>query len=149
LIVAQYVVMEGVSDDDFEWQFQTCIASVLIVLMDTIPTMEDAQVRLVTQRREELIVRIFQHCDVWGLHVFKDVVGAFLYKKNRGESLIEIRMHMYGDVTYISAKVQLRQGVREFLNRSCGCCVLQDQPEPEEKRALARTLHSAGLGSSA
>ena len=96
MVVAQYVLMEGVSDDDFEWQLQTCIASVLIVLMDTIPTMEDAQVRLATQRREELIVRIFQHCDVWGLCVFKDVAGAFLYEKNRGESFIDIRMHLCG-----------------------------------------------------
>ena len=58
LIVAQYVVMEGVSDDDFEWQLQTCIASVLIVRMDTIPTMEETQLRLATQGRKELIVRI-------------------------------------------------------------------------------------------
>ena len=62
------------------------------------------------QRREELIVRILQHCDVWGLHVFKDVVGATMYMKNRGESLIDIRMHMYGDFAYTSAKVQLCQG---------------------------------------
>ena len=107
MVVAQYVLMEGVSDDDFEWQLQTCIASVLIVLMDTIPTMEETQLRLATQRRKELIVRIFQHCDVWGLHVFKDAVGAFLYRKNRGEGFIGIRMHMYGDFSYISANVQL------------------------------------------
>jgi hypothetical protein len=78
--------------------------------MNATPSMEDAQVRLATQRRRELIVRIFQHCDVWGLHVFKDAAGAFMYKKNRGESLIDIRMHTYKDFTYISAKVQLCQG---------------------------------------
>jgi hypothetical protein len=109
LIVAQDVVMGGVSDDDFDWQLQTCTTNVLIVLMDVIPSMEDTQVRLVTQRRRELIVRIFQHCDVWGLHVFTDVVGAFMHKKNRGESLIDIRSHLYGDFTYTSATVQLRR----------------------------------------
>ena len=76
MVVAQYVLMEGVSDDDFEWQLQTCIANVLIVIMGATPSMVDAQVRLAAQRRRELIVRIFQHCDVWGLHVFKDVVGG-------------------------------------------------------------------------
>jgi hypothetical protein len=91
--------------DVFEWQLQTCIANVLIVLMDAIPSMEDAQVRLAIQRRRELIVRIFQHCDMWGLHVFKDTVGAFMYKKNRGESLIDVRMHTHKDFTYISVKV--------------------------------------------
>jgi hypothetical protein len=78
--------------------------------MDAIPSMEDAQVWPAIQRRRVLIVRIFQHCDVWGLHEVKDAVWAFVYKKNRGESLVDIRMHMYGYFTYISAKVQLRQG---------------------------------------
>ena len=63
MLVAQYGVLDGVSDHDFDWQLQTCSARVLIVLVDTIQTTEQTQLRLAKERREELILRLFQQCD--------------------------------------------------------------------------------------
>ena len=41
--MAQYVVMGGVIEGDFDFQLKNCRASVLIVLMDTIHTTEQTQ----------------------------------------------------------------------------------------------------------
>ena len=109
--------------------------------MDTIQSMESTALRKAKRKRQELILRLFDQSDLWGAHVVGDAVWAFLHRKNRGEILIDIRKHVHGDSRHISATVQLQKGVRESLYRSCGCRVLQGQPEHEHKRALARTLH--------
>ena len=64
LRVAQYVVMDGVTDDHFDFQLQNCCASVLIVLMDTIHTTEKTQLREAQSRRAQLMVRLFQQKDI-------------------------------------------------------------------------------------
>ena len=82
MLVAQYVVMHGVSDDDFDFQLQSYLASVLIVLMDTIHTTEKTQLREAQSRRAQLMVRLFQQEDIWAVQPLIDARGAFLLRKN-------------------------------------------------------------------
>ena len=104
--------MHGVSDDDFDFQLQNCLASVLIVLMDTIHTTEKTQLREAQNRRAQLMVRLFRQKDIWTVQPLIDARGAFLFRKNCVEGSPKLRMEMEGVFRYASANVHLQEGTR-------------------------------------
>jgi hypothetical protein len=75
--------MVAVADEDFRSLLENTTAGFLIIIMDSIKSIDRAALTEAHEKRLQFTKDLFDMQNVWGAMAFDDAAGAFLYRKKK------------------------------------------------------------------
>jgi hypothetical protein len=103
------VVSTAVADEDFRSLFENTTAGVLIIIMDSIKSIDRAALTEAHENRLQFIKDLFEIQNVWGALELEGAAGAFLYRKNNVVAITELGRLKSGALRYLSVSITLQE----------------------------------------